>query len=89
MKGDPGLLSLVYCCWYSNFPEPLLASVVAVACCRHSSVGLMCPHTVTDKVRHWNMLPREVVKLPSLEVFKGHVDVALQDRVSGEHTGAG
>ena len=32
-------------------------------------------------VRHWNRLPREVVELPSLEVFKKHVNMALQDTV--------
>ena len=29
--------------------------------------------------KHWNMMPREVVALPSLEVFKRCVDVALGD----------
>jgi len=32
-------------------------------------------------VRHWTRLPREVVASPSLEVFKKHVDMALQDMV--------
>ena len=32
-------------------------------------------------VRYWNRLPREVVESPSLEVFKKHVNVALQDVV--------
>lgn len=34
--------------------------------------------TVMD-VRHWKRCPREMVVLLSLEVFKSHVDVELED----------
>jgi len=32
-------------------------------------------------VKHWKRLPREVAESPSLEVFKGRVDVVLWDVV--------
>ncbi|KGL86448.1 hypothetical protein N301_05339, partial [Charadrius vociferus] len=32
-------------------------------------------------VRHWNRLPREVVDVPSLKVFKARLDGALSNLV--------
>ena len=39
-------------------------------------------------VTHWNRLPRELVELPTLKVFKKRTDVALSGMVSG-HSGGG
>ena len=44
--------------------------------------------TSRREVRHRHRLPREVVKSPSLEVFKKRVDVTLRDVVS-RHSGDG
>jgi len=35
------------------------------------------------QLRQWHRLSKEMVKSPSLEVFKSHADVALRDVVSG------
>ena len=32
-------------------------------------------------VEHWNSLPREAVVVPSLSIFKKHLDNALRDMV--------
>lgn len=39
---------------------------------------------ITSMVRHWNMLSREVVDAPSLEVFKGRLNGALGNLVELE-----
>ena len=40
-------------------------------------------------VRHWNRLPREVVDVPSLEVFEARLDGALSNLVALPRKGAG
>lgn len=32
-------------------------------------------------IKHWNKMLREVIKSPCLEVFKKHVDIALDNMV--------
>jgi len=50
-------------------------------CQRRFKFGIRKNFFTKRVVRHWNRLSRELVEVPSLEVFKKRVDVALQDMV--------
>lgn len=44
-------------------------------------LGIRKNFFMEKEVRHWNVLPGEVVESPSMAVFKRHEDVALRDVV--------
>lgn len=53
----------------------------ALNCARGGYIAIR-KHFFTKRVtKHWNRLPRDVVGSPSLEMFRGHVDVALRGMV--------
>lgn len=46
------------------------------------ALGMSCMGSSTVRVvRHWKKLPRDVVDVPSLEVFKARLDGALSNLI--------
>lgn len=58
----------------SALPQPL-------AGCFLSSLRARKNCFTKGAIGHWDKLPREVVELPSREVFKRHLDEVLSDMV--------
>lgn len=46
-----------------------------------SQMGYQGKFLAEKLVKQWKRLPKEVLELPSLEVYKKHVDVAPKDMV--------
>lgn len=57
-------------------------SKTASSCSRGGLGWILAKNLFTERiVKDWNRLLREIVESPSLEAFKGHVDVMLRDMV--------
>jgi len=88
---------VLYPCGYSSCHLVLAVSglsdrevsqeVMASICTRGGS-GWILGKILERVLMYWYRLPRQVVELPPLEVFRNHEDVALRVMVSG-HGGMG
>ena len=54
----------------------LQADMLEKELCKEGS-GCPSEQQVDHELEHWNKLPREVGELPSLEIFKTHLDAFL------------
>ena len=62
----------------SSSPWYPVTGCVVQSCARGSLDWTLGKHFFTKRVvKHWNRLPREVVVVPNLSVFKRHLDNAL------------